>query len=159
MKAHRNYFSHDYNSRSDEKIVKLLKKHGLEGYGAFWGIVECLYNNDNMMALDYDSIAYELHTTDNEIIESIINDFGLFITKDGTFGSATIEKRLAEMKEVSQRQRDRVLKRWRKDTTVSENDTTVTKKDTINKYINKEIKKEEKKSSFNPRNPEGLKMP
>ena len=39
------YFPHDYNSRTDEKIKLLIRKHGIEGYGIFWAIVEDLYNN------------------------------------------------------------------------------------------------------------------
>ena len=39
------YFSHDYNCRNDEKIKRLLRKHGMSGYGIFWSIVEDLYNN------------------------------------------------------------------------------------------------------------------
>jgi len=39
------YFSHDYNCRNDEKIKRLLRKHGMCGYGIFWSIVEDLYNN------------------------------------------------------------------------------------------------------------------
>ena len=46
------YFSHDYNSRNDVKIKKLLSKHGLLGYGIFWAIIEELYNNTNVLPLD-----------------------------------------------------------------------------------------------------------
>ena len=34
------YFSHDYNARNDEKIKRLIRKHGMQGYGVFWSIVE-----------------------------------------------------------------------------------------------------------------------
>ena len=144
------YFSHDYNSRTDEKIVKLLSKHGMAGYGVFWSIVENLYNNSNVMDLDYDRIAYDLHFTDTGIIKSIINDFGLFIVNDGCFGSASIERRLQARDEKSEKARQSVLYRWRKnatapnsDTNVSNKDTNVPKNDTIKDSIVKDsIKKE-----------------
>ena len=56
------YFSHDYNTRSDEKIKLLIRKFGMEGYGIYWSIVEDLYTNANVLRLDYDGIAYDLHS-------------------------------------------------------------------------------------------------
>lgn len=111
------YFSHDYNARNDSKIKKLLSKHGYLGYGIFWAIIEDLYNNTNVLQLDYDSIAFDLRT-DVEIIKSIINDFDLFIIESDCFGSYSIEKRLEERNAKSQKARLSVLKRWNKDTNV-----------------------------------------
>ena len=71
------YFSHDYNSRSDEKIKLLIRKHGIEGYGIFWAIVEDLYNNANALRLDSDGISFDLRV-DKNVIDSILNDFDLF---------------------------------------------------------------------------------
>lgn len=122
------YFSHDYNTRSDEKIVKLLRKHGMTGYGIFWGIVEMLYNNENSLKMDCDDIAYELRA-DAKMIESVINDFDLFTVNDGYFGSESIEKRLTERDKISERARQKAFKRWRKDTTASETDATASETD------------------------------
>ena len=36
------YFSHDNNARSDLKLLRLRQEWGYEGYGIFWGIIECL---------------------------------------------------------------------------------------------------------------------
>jgi Domain of unknown function (DUF4373) len=127
------YFSHDYNARTDEKVIELLSKHGMTGYGVFWGIVESLYNNTNVLRLNYDRIAYELHT-DSKIVESVINDFGLFSIKDGFFGSVSIEHRLDERNDKSVKARQSVKKRWDKyerNTNVSKNNTNVSKNDTI----------------------------
>jgi len=76
------YFSHDYNSRSDDKIKNLIRKHGVAGYGIFWCIIEDLYNNANALRLDYDCIAYDLRT-DCDIIKSIINDLKQSVPDDG----------------------------------------------------------------------------
>jgi len=107
------YFTHDYNARSDEKITELLSKHGMEGYGIFWGIIESLYNNANALQTHYDRIAYELHT-DVKIVESVINDFGLFSIKDGFFGSVSIGRRLTERNDKSVKARESAFKRWEK---------------------------------------------
>ena len=123
------YFSHDYNARADEKIKRLLKKHGMTGYGIFWAIVEDLYNNDNELSLDYDGIAYDLHHPDPGIIRSVINDFGLFIVNNGCFGSDSVERRLSERNAKSERARQKALKRWHKDTSVPDVDATALNND------------------------------
>jgi len=93
MAKETNYFSHDYNARNDEKIKALIRKHGMEGYGVFWAIVEELYNNSNILKLDTEGLAYDLRV-DNKLITSVIESFGLFIIREGNFGSASIEARL-----------------------------------------------------------------
>jgi len=107
------YFSHDYNSRSDEKIRKLLRKHGMSGYGCYWAIIEDLYQNANALRLDYEGIAYDLRI-DSKIVESIINDFELFSISDKTFGSLSVERRLNERNEKSKKAQDSANIRWGK---------------------------------------------
>jgi len=107
------YFPHDYNSRTDEKIKLLIRKHGIEGYGIFWAIVEDLYNNTNVLRLDYDGIAYDLRTN-YDTIKSVINDFDLFIITGDFFGSKSIERRLNERNEKSEKARKSISNRWKK---------------------------------------------
>jgi len=107
------YFSHDYNARNDAKIKNLIRKHGINGYGIFWAIVEDLYNNANALPTDYESIAYDLRT-DSEIIKSVINDFDLFVLDGGNFGSLSIEKRINERNEKSKNARLAAESRWNK---------------------------------------------
>ena len=107
------YFSHDYNTRADDKIKGLIRKHGITGYGVFWAIVEDLYNNANALHLDYEGIAYDLRV-DSEMVKSIINDFDLFCFEDGSFGSSSIEKRLDERNSKSEKARQSAFNRWDK---------------------------------------------
>ena len=107
------YFSHDYNSRSDEKIKLLIRKHGILGYGVFWAIIEDLYNNANALRLDYEGIAYDLRI-DVKIAESVINDFDLFVLKEGFFGSLSVERRLNQRNEKSTKARYSAKYRWDK---------------------------------------------
>lgn len=157
------YFSHDYNARSDEKIKKLIRKHGMAGYGIFWSIVEDLYNNENELQVDYDDIAYDLRV-DSGIIKSVICDFGLFIKEKTSFGSASIQRRLEDRSEKSEKARQSVFKRWHKDkdtmpthdesdtnvlennTNVSENATNEPKIDTIKERKGYKGKKGERES-------------
>lgn len=107
------YFSHDYNTRADSKIKRLLVKHGYEGYGLFWAIIEDLYNNANALPLDYESIAYDLRT-DYEKVKSIINDFDLFTVTDEKFSSESVGRRLEERNQKSVKAREIANKRWGK---------------------------------------------
>ena len=107
------YFSHDYNARQDDKIKRLIMKHGFLGYGIFWSIVENLYNNANALRMDCELIAYEMRTTEN-IIESIINDFDLFVIDGDYFGSLSVERRLNERDKKSKKASESASIRWNK---------------------------------------------
>lgn len=105
------YFSHDYNSRSDEKIKKLIYQHGYEGYGIYWAIIEELYQNANAMQMECERIAFELRTDSNRI-RSIIQDFDLFVVEDGYFYSPSVQKRLDLRNNKSVKARESAKKRW-----------------------------------------------
>ena len=105
------YFSHDYNTRSDSKIKKLLVTHGFFGYGLWWAIVEDLYNNANAMPTDYDGLAFEFRT-DSKTIKSILHDFDLFVFKDEFFGSMSVQRRLDERNQKTVKARESAQKRW-----------------------------------------------
>jgi hypothetical protein len=106
------YFPHDYNSRTDPKIKKLLAKHGVAGYGIFWCLIEDLYNNANALPSDCDSIAYDLHTQ-SETIKSIIYDFDLFEINDKYFSSSSVHRRLNDRNSKSEKARESANYRWK----------------------------------------------
>jgi hypothetical protein len=105
------YFSHDYNARNDEKIKRLIRKHGMIGYGIFWSIVEDLYNNANALQTDYDGIAYDLRT-DSDVVASVINDFELFVFDGDFFGSNSVQERLDQRNSKSESARKSASYRW-----------------------------------------------
>jgi len=145
------YFSHDYNSRSDQKIKALLVKHGMAGYGIFWAIIEELYNNSNELRTYYDSIAYDLRV-DVDLVKSVINDFDLFVFEGDYFGSKSVESRLIERQDKSKKASQSVTKRWEMVRMNNERITNVSKSDTIKERKGKEIKesKEIKEQLFLP---------
>jgi len=105
------YFPHDCGSRQSEKIQRLIFKHGMEGYGIFWAIVENLYSNGNSLPTDYNMIAFDLRTTP-EKIKSIVEDFQLFFITESTFKSKSVERRLKELNIKSNKAKASALKRW-----------------------------------------------
>jgi len=40
------YFSHDYNARTDERIMELRSMYGMEGYGVYWCVIEIMAENN-----------------------------------------------------------------------------------------------------------------
>jgi hypothetical protein len=88
------------------------------------------------MDLNYERIAFDMRTQ-SEVIDSLINEFGLFKIKNGKFYSESILRRLHERDEKSNKARESVLKRWNKE---SYKDTNVLQ----NEYDSNTIK--EKKS-------------
>jgi hypothetical protein len=107
------YFSHDYNARSDKNIKRLLAKHGIEGYGIFWAIIEDLYNNANALPMDCDCIAYDLRVQ-SEVIHSIIYDYDLFTINGDSFSSESVKRRINERDEKSVKARESALTGWEK---------------------------------------------
>ena len=108
------YFSHDYGSRNDPKLVKLQMKLGHEGKGIFWDLVEILYEQGGYIQTDeLNSIAFALHSEYERMI-SVLSDFDLFKTDGQAWWSESILKRLEVRDEKSNRARESVLKRWDK---------------------------------------------
>jgi len=105
------YFSHDYNARTDSKIKRLIARHGMAGYGIYWAIVEDLYQNANALPTDYESIAFDVRT-DADTLKSIVVDFGLFQVEGDYFGSMSVQRRLDEREEKSEKARDSARARW-----------------------------------------------
>lgn len=106
------YFSHDSNAQRDTKIVKLLQKHDWQGYGIFWAIIEMLREQkDYKLELDCEFIAYALRTHE-DIIKSVVNDFGLFVIEDGFFYSESLMRRMQLKEEKSEKARISAFARW-----------------------------------------------
>ena len=148
------YFSHDYSARNDEKIRDLMREHGMLGYGVFWAIVEELYHNTNVLRTYYKGIAYDLRIDEN-LVKSVVEDFGLFVINGEYFSSNSIQRRLDDRGAKSAKARDSINKRWKeknnKNTNVSKNDTNVLKNDTIKERKGKE-RKESGKEEISPAN-------
>ena len=107
------YFSHDYNARSDPKLRKLLMKEGIEGVGIYWCIIEMLYEQEGILPLsECEAIAFELHTQ-CERIENVIHS-DLFIIEDDSFYSQSVINRLEIRNVKSKSASNSANARWAK---------------------------------------------
>ncbi len=113
MKKETYYFSHDYNTRNDFKIKKMIMKLGYTAYGVYWALIEDLYNNDNKIIFDLELMAYDFRL-DEDVINSILNDFDLFIIDNGYLSSESIARRLELRDAKSEKARGNANKRWGK---------------------------------------------
>lgn len=108
------YFSHDYNARSDRRMVALRKKEGMKGVGTYWCIVEMLYEAGGYLPhTSYEDIAYELRVKP-EIIRRIVTAYDLFKIDGENFWSDSALRRLDERKAVSEKNRENARIGWNK---------------------------------------------
>lgn len=141
------YFSHDYNARSDWKLVKVMMKHWVAWIWAYWCIIEMLYEEQWYLSIkEYDRISFELRVS-YEMIQSVINDYWLFNKDDDNFWSNSVLDRLKQRMDKSEKARISVQKRWDKN---KEEDTNVLRtnndSNTIKERKGKEIKEKESKT-------------
>lgn len=107
------YFQHDYNARNDPKLQALMIKYGLAGIGAFWCIVEMLYEQDGTLPItSISSIAYTLHV-DEEMLKNIVCKMDLFECNKKFFWSRSVRRRLGIINEISDIRRKAAERRWK----------------------------------------------
>jgi len=109
------YFSHDYNSRSDPKLIKLSMKLGMDGIGIYWCVIEMLYEQNGYIDLsNLESIAFELHS-ECDRIKTVLQNFDLFKFKGELFYSESVLRRLKKRNKISSGAKLSALKRWHPD--------------------------------------------
>ena len=141
------YFSHDLFTRENLKIKKLISKHGMQGYGVFWALVEFLHNNNNKLLTDeLGIISFDLGV-DEKLVESVVNDFNLFIVRKKVISSQRVAQNIKIKNEKSKIARNNANKRW---ASVSDNATALprqSKSNAIKERKEKESKENEKKEN------------
>lgn len=109
------YFSHDYNARTDPKLSKLLMKLGTEGLGIYWCIIEILYEQGGYISLDHlETIAFELHQQCDRIA-SVLKDFDLFKFNEDKLYSESVLRRLEIRTDKSNKARAAANIKWGND--------------------------------------------
>ena len=97
------YFSHDCNARNDNKLIQLRMKHGMRGYGIYFGIIELLMEaNSYQLPMNFEAIAYDLRE-DAKDIEDVVTKFELFNLNCTQFWSDSLKERMKKREELSQR--------------------------------------------------------
>lgn len=100
------YFSHDADAMNDPKCMLLISQMGMEGYGAFWALVELLrVQPEYKMSLDLiPAIALRLQMSEAKL-KTVISAYGLFcVTDDCFFFSQSLRNRMQLMMDKKQQQ-------------------------------------------------------
>jgi hypothetical protein len=107
------FFSHDFNARNDPKLVAVQQKYGLEGLGAYWCIIENLYEQNGMLEVSkVGALAYQLHG-DAKMIKDVVFEFGLFKNDGQFYWSESVNKRLKKRANIADKRRRAAQSRWR----------------------------------------------
>ena len=115
-KLPKNYFPHDFNAKSDRKILRLRKVLGVEGYGIYWMLIETLSVEEDFSypIADIDLLADDFGTSTQKV-EAVIKQFDLFeIDKQAKFFSVSLIARLQKYLEISAKARQSATIRWDK---------------------------------------------
>lgn len=132
------YFPHDANTRNDPKIMALLSKYGVLGYGRFWIVLEMLRDQKDYQLRRHgwivSALALAMQCSEEEaeeFVEDCIVKFELFICDGEVFWSESLIRRM-EIKDDKKKKRAEAgqrgaVARWgEKVEKEEENSTTIT---------------------------------
>ena len=119
---------------------------GYEGYGIYWALIEELYQNANALRKQYKRIAFDMRV-DEKTIQSVIEDFELFVIDEDFFGSLSVQRRIELRDEKSKKASDSAKARWDKDANAlrTQSDGNAIKESKVNENKLKETKLKESK--------------
>lgn len=97
---------HDFGAFNDQGITKLRIKHGMQGYGAFWFLIERLgeSHNHRINLDDIDALAFASHLP-SEWLKEFIADccrFDLLILLDNEISSGRLDREMSRYYDLSQ---------------------------------------------------------
>ena len=109
------YFKHDIGARNDLKLQELVMRHGAEGLGIYWCLVEVMYENGGYLpAEQYKSIAFVLHVEEAKVLGVLQSDLFTYSKEDEVYSSERVLKELGSMKEISEKRKASIRARWEK---------------------------------------------
>jgi len=147
------YFPHDFNAGSDEKILYLRSKFGMQAYGLYWVLIEIMHeSSDSKLTCNLiDGIAYQINV-DITFLKEFYNEcilIELFVTDGVKYWS----ERVLRNKELLNEKRNLksiagkkgMENRWGNKKDITNNNTVITEDNKVNKSKVKEIKEKENK--------------
>lgn len=111
------YFKHDYNARSDERILRLRRNYpDGSGYGIFWMLVEKLAESSEarLKLSNIEDIAFDMQIPCDRIAD-VINKYDLFKIEGDYFWSPRLISDLQERDEKSKKAKLAAKTRWDKE--------------------------------------------
>jgi len=113
------YFQHDSHARHDPKIIALINKYGLEGYGRFWVVIEMLRESSFYRLEDKEymwyALAEQMHISEEEthkFIKDCIEKFELLQLNDGLIYSNALLLRMNKLDDIRAKRKRSAEIRW-----------------------------------------------
>jgi hypothetical protein len=113
------WFPHDSNARNDQFILEMRAKHGSQGYGWFWMLVEMMRDESQyrLRVSNCNAFAMQLNCQPDAVsvfIDDCIQKYKLFASDGEWFWSDSLRRRMRHKDAVS-RERSKVAQvRWSK---------------------------------------------
>lgn len=91
-----NFFKHDASACNGEKMMNLIDKEGLRGYGAYWVLLEALRKETDFCCplSILQSLAIRSRVRASYLLH-IVQDFGLFVVEKDHFYSPGMKRRMS----------------------------------------------------------------
>ena len=145
------YFPHDFNAGSDEKILYLRSKFGMQAYGLYWVLIEIMHeSSDSKLTCNLiDGIAYQINV-DITFLKEFYNEcisIELFVTDGVKYWS----ERVLRNKELLYEKRNLksiagkkgMENRWKNKEVITNDNIVITEDNKVNESKVKEIKGKE----------------
>lgn len=94
------YFPHDSNAKDDPKLSLVIEDYKLEGYGAYWVIIESMRDqSDFRLPYSMIKVLARKYNCDFNIMDSVIRNYDLFVLGDEYFHSNSLTNRMKNLEE------------------------------------------------------------
>jgi len=156
------YFSHDGNARSDAKIAGLLAECGWEGYGIYWMLIECMFeDSDTQIKYKHIHALSFTERVNEELLRRVIAigiEQELFVSDGDSFWSNGLRDRkdyfVSSRNQKSAAGKKGMENRWKNHVPVDKNITVLSENDNgvnngvIENHNNKKKRKDNKRNEI-----------
>ena len=106
------WFKHDFKARTHPRLQRIQMRWGMEGIGLYWSVIEMLYEQNGVLMLsECDAYAFALRT-DSERLATFMRESGAFIIDGDVVISDTVNERIKERGDKSEKASISAKKRW-----------------------------------------------
>jgi len=130
------WFKHDLKARTHPRLQRIQMRWGMEGIGLYWSVIEMLYEQNGVLMLsECDAYAFALRM-DSERLATFMRESGAFIIDGDIVISDTVNERIKERENKSEKASISAKKRW--------NDANAMRTHSDGNAIREEKRREEK---------------
>lgn len=104
MAKHTYYFTHDFNSHTDEKILDLRMDLGFEGYGIYWFLIETLASSSEYkLETNYKRLGFS-SSIKEDALKQVVEKYNLFKVEGDFFWSESLNQRMNKLDDFKRKQ-------------------------------------------------------